>query len=143
MKILVNLSGETSGRINWLSRSRMLGMAIKPLLDAQVVVDQLYLMTHNVPPLYSSGVRYMNEPTGRHPEFKYEEFAAIPIILSRGWGDCDDLAPWRVAELRCAGEKAKIRVQWRKQRSGRKMYHITVRRADGRIEDPSRILGMR
>ena len=30
------------------------------------------------------------------------------MVLSRGWGDCDDLAPWRVAELQEAGEKATI-----------------------------------
>lgn len=135
MKVLVNLSrGKSSG---WLHRSRVLGLAIKALLDAQVQINQLYLRLHNCPPLYRSGVRYQNEP-----DDGLEEFACIPIVISRGWGDCDDLAPWRCAELRNAGEKAKIRIQWKRQGSGRKLFHIVVRREDGRIEDPSRILGM-
>jgi len=62
-------------------------------------------------------------------------------VLSRGWGDCDDLAPYRVAELQEAGEKAKIRITWRRV-GKRRTYHVLVRRADGRIEDPSRLLGM-
>ena len=135
MKILINLSrGKTSG---WLHRSRTLGVAIKAILDAQVKIDQMYLRLHKCPPLYKSGVRYREEPDNG-----VEEFACVPIILHRGWGDCDDLAPWRCAELREAGEKAKIRIQWKRQGSGRKLFHIVVRRADGKIEDPSLILGM-
>jgi hypothetical protein len=136
MKIVVNLSrGKKSG---WLHRSRMLGIAIKAILDAQVKINQLYLRLHNVPPLYSSGVRYREED----PTQGYEEFALIPIMIERGWGDCDDLAPWRCAELREAGEKACIRIQWRRQASGSKLFHILVRRENGVIEDPSLILGM-
>jgi len=136
VKVLVNLSGDHS---TWLKHSRNLGLAIKPVLDALVLVNQLYLRTHDVPPLYQSGVRYKNEPEG-----STEEFAAIPAIIKRGWGDCDDLAPWRVSELRNAGERAKIRIQWkRSKRTGRKLFHIVVRRANGAIEDPSYVLGMR
>jgi hypothetical protein len=136
MKILVNLSrGKTSG---WLHRSRILGVAIKAILDAQVKIDQLYLRLHKCPPLYKSGVRYREED----PSKGFEEFACIPIVITRGWGDCDDLAPWRCAELREAGEKAKIRIQWKKQGNGQKLFHIVVRRENGNIEDPSLILGM-
>lgn len=136
MKIVVNLSsGKTSG---WLHRSRYFGVAIKAILDAQVKINQLYLRLHNVPPLYQAGVRYQEED----PRQGFEEFANIPIIIARGWGDCDDLAPWRCAELREAGEKACIRVQWKKQQSGGKLFHILVRRENGQIEDPSLILGM-
>jgi hypothetical protein len=135
MKILVNLSrGKTSG---WLHRSRTLGLAIKAILDAQVRINQIYLSTHHVPPLYKAGVRYENEPDNG-----IEEFACIEPVLKRGWGDCDDLAPWLCAELRNQGENAKIRIQWKRQPSGRKLFHIVVRRGDGTIEDPSRILGM-
>ena len=137
MKITVN-TGEEKSR--WLRRSRVLGTVIKPLLDAQVFINRCYLALHKVPPLYSSGVRYQEEPLGTD-----EEFACIPVILGRGWGDCDDLAPWRVAELQHAGEKAKIRIQWKKLLIGgrkTKLFHILVRREDGTIEDPSRILGM-
>jgi len=134
MKLLVNLGQKQS---RWLRRSRMLAVAIKPILEALVKVNQQYLRTHDVPPLYESGVRYEEEPKGTT-----EEFAAIPVIITRGWGDCDDLAPWRVAELRELGERAKLRVQWKRQRNGQKLYHIVVRRQDGSIEDPSAMLGM-
>jgi hypothetical protein len=132
MRILVNL-----GEIPLAKRSRFMGLFIKPLLEALVEIDRLYLRTHRVPPLYRSGVRYRHEPDDGTPE----EFAAIPQVLRRGWGDCDDLAPWRVAELREAGEAARIRITWRRPR-GRRLYHVLVRRADGRIEDPSKLLGM-
>ena len=132
MDVLVSL-----GEVPLLKRSRFLGLFIKPLLDALVTVNRLYLRAHHVPALYESGVRYMQEP----PDGKPEEFAAIPVVLSRGWGDCDDLAPYRVAELQEAGEKAKIRITWRRV-GKRRTYHVLVRRADGRIEDPSRLLGM-
>lgn len=139
MRILIDLN---RGNSKWLRRSRMLAWAIKPLCEALVRIDQLYLMTHpETPALYSSGVRYQNEPQGQ----AFEEFAPIPTLLERKWGDCDDLAPWRAAELRVRhGEKAKIRVQWKRIGPGKeKLFHIVVRRADGSIEDPSRILGMR
>jgi hypothetical protein len=132
MEVLVSL-----GEVPLLKRSRFLGTFIKPLLDALVVVNRLYLRTHHVPALYHAGVRYMQEPADGKPE----EFAAIPLVLSRGWGDCDDLGPWRVAELQEAGEKAKIRVTWRRV-GKRRTYHVLVRRGNGRIEDPSRLLGM-
>lgn len=127
----------------------MLGNAIKPLLESLVLVDQIFLRTHRVPLLYKSGVRYMEEPLnqaklGQGEPQRVEEFAAIPAVLERGWGDCDDLAPWRCAELREHGEPAKIRIQWKRHpTTGQKLFHIIVRRADGSIEDPSRLLGMR
>lgn len=138
MKVLIDLG---RGARQWLRRSRMLAWAIKPLLEGNVRVNQLFLRTHPTTPwLYESGVVYKNEPKGQG----YEEFALIPTVHERGWGDCDDLAPWRCAELReRAGEHAKIRVQWKKHPNGQKMFHIVVRRANGDIEDPSRVLGMR
>lgn len=132
MDVIVSL-----GDVPLLKRSRFLGLFIKPILDALVGINRLYIRAHHVPPLYRSGVRYLQEPEDGRPE----EFAAIPKVLARGWGDCDDLAPWRVAELQEAGEKAKIRITWRRGRRG-KTFHVVVRRGDGRIEDPSRLLGM-
>jgi hypothetical protein len=126
------------GEMPLLRRSRFLALFVKPLLDALVLVNRLYLRTHHVPPLYRSGVRYKQEPDDGTPE----EFAAIPEVLRRGWGDCDDLAPWRVAELQEAGERARVRITWRRRPNGRRLYHVVVRRADGSVEDPSRLLGM-
>jgi len=133
LEVLLNI-----GEVPLLRRSRFLGLFVRPLLEALVLVNRLYLRTHHVPPLYRSGVRYKQEPDDGTPE----EFAAIPEVLRRGWGDCDDLAPWRVAELQEAGERARIRITWRRRPNGRRLYHVVVRRADGRVEDPSRLLGM-
>lgn len=155
MIVVVNL-GE--GNSDWLRPSRSLGGAIKPLLESLITVDLLYLTTHHVPPLYSTNVRWREEPRGRpggSPRDP-EEFATVPAIITRGWGDCDDLAPWRCAELRKNGFTASIRIQWKRTPSG-KLFHILVRRDNnvpdfnpkymvrtprGVIEDPSRALGM-
>lgn len=134
MKVLVNLGGDHS---RWLKRSRTLALAIKPILEALVMVDQIFLRTHRVAHPYSGCLRYRPEP-----DDGVEEFASAPVVYKRGWGDCDDLAPLLCAWYRNRGEKAKIRVQWKRTSKG-KLYHILVRREDGTIEDPSRILGMK
>lgn len=147
MQILCRLTA-TTGENNWLNRSHTLGLVIKNLLDAQVLNNKLYLQLHSrVPPLYRSGVRYENEPLWTFQDMPVEEFALIPVVLGRGWGDCDDLAPWRVSELQVHGEKAKIRIQWKRPTlangsKGKKYFHIVVRRQNGSIEDPSAKLGM-
>jgi hypothetical protein len=119
----------------------MLGSAIKPILEANVLINQLYLREFpQTPLLYRSGVRYRNEPQGQG----FEDFALIPAIYARGWGDCDDLAPARVAELRERfSEPANISILWKRMGGGGKLFHIVVRRADGSIEDPSKLLGMK
>lgn len=140
MNILISLGEIPSIR----QRARLLGLVVRPMLEAAVQANQVILSTHHVPPLYESGVRYREEPRGQG----YEEFALIPVVFARKWGDCDDLAPWRVAELRQKGEKAKVRITFRRQSSGFQLYHVLVRRAPsagyprGQIEDPSRVLGM-
>lgn len=148
MQILCRLTA-TTGEHNWLARSRTLGQVIKNLLDAQVLNNRLFLQLHpRTPPLYRANVRYENEPAWTFQNEPVEEFALIPVVLGRGWGDCDDLSPWRVSELQNHGEKAKIRIQWKRPVNkagvpiGRKLFHIVVRRADGSIEDPSAKLGM-
>lgn len=86
------------------------------------------------PELYSSGVVYREEdsPDG------VEEFTLPWQTWERGWGDCDDLCIWRLADLYSAGEKATCSVQFRGQQ-----LHVQVRREGGSIEDPSARLGMR
>ncbi len=155
MRVLVNLSGED----RWLRHSRTMGIVLREVLRALTTVNQLYIQSHHVPLLYESGVKYREEPSGKlcfkqaqrshvGKDFAIgltgpvEDFAAIPVVIGRMWGDCDDLAPWRCAELREQGEKAKIKVQWKRTRSGSKLFHIVVRRANGTIEDPSKRLGM-
>jgi len=108
-----------------------------------------------LPPLYRSGIRYAVEPWGG----KCEEFADVLTMLKRGWGDCDDLVGYRVAELQESGINADVRLYWRFFRNGKRvpesevtggtmppgvtmMMHCEVRHPDGRIEDPSRFLGL-
>jgi hypothetical protein len=119
-----------------------------------------------IPPLFRSGVRFRDEPwaTGdtRLPG-GLEQFTHLLEILDRGWGDCAQLCAWRVAELRNggwrtpdapSGEQATLRyfIRARCPACGdedcpdpshpkrRRSYHVEMRRADGRIEDPSQLL---
>ena len=91
------------------------------------------------PPLYQSGVKYQEEQLG------HDEWQDIPRSLdqwTRGVGsDCEDLASWRVSELRFGGEDAWHTVEHRKSPT-LVLYHIRIRRQDGSIEDPSCRLGM-
>lgn len=140
MKILLNLSPKNSpnGK-KWLKSSKILALCVRQALEAVILANRIYLRIHNAPKLYESGVRYEEEPAGQ----PYEDFAAVPVVLSRGWADCDDLVCWRIAELRNEGENAKVRLkwQWDSLRKAR-MFHVLVRRANGQVEDPSLRLGM-
>jgi hypothetical protein len=82
------------------------------------------------PSLYRSGVVYRREQPGR------EEWQTAIDLLRGLAGDCEDLAAYRAAELRCEGEPATVAIK----RTKRGSYHAVVRRADGTYEDPSRIL---
>jgi hypothetical protein len=108
------------------------------LLEALVKCNMIWLESHpKAPKLYSSGVRYEHEEGT-------EEWLDIPNILKEGWGDCEDLAAWRIAELRSAGIKAKGYLRWLNRPSEKiTLYHVQVLLPDGTIDDPSKRLGMR
>jgi hypothetical protein len=114
--------------------------ALAHLLEALTLVNVAWLREHmqqGAPWLYESGVHYEEEPPGR------DEWQDIPETIKRGEGDCEDLACWRLAELRVRSlEDARPFVK-RAVYGPRTVYHVAVRRSDGRIEDPSRVLGMR
>lgn len=95
-------------------------------------LDEEILSIADFPPLYKSGVRYRKESpdTWRH----------VDDVFSSGWGDCEDLSAWRVAELRVSGVDPDAHVYV--YRSGPRRYHAVVARGDGTIEDPSLRLGM-
>lgn len=95
-----------------------------------VAMNQALLARGGIPALYSSGVSYRQE----HPDV----WSTCDLVLARGFGDCEDLAAWRAAELRQAGENAIADVY----RTGHRRWHCIVRRENGSIEDPSRRLGM-
>jgi hypothetical protein len=109
--------------------------ALLRAFEALAGINTTYLLTYKAPPLYQSGVVYVPEPPGR------EHWQDVPTTLERGKGDCEDLASWRIAELRVKGERAIPWVTWRRVGDGLR-FHALVKRADGTIEDPSARLGM-
>lgn len=112
--------------------------SIQAALDALVQLDEDYLARNpGTPSLYQSGVRWQRE-TPTHGGHNEERFLTIPFILSLGWGDCDDLAAWRAAELRRDGDQTARAVVYA-ARPG--LWHVVTQSSAG-IEDPSRVLGM-
>lgn len=91
-----------------------------------------------VPPaageIKSGRVRWEPEPPGA------EHFDLPSTVIGRGWGDCDDLAPWHAGSLRASGRDPGARAIVKK--SGPKRWHAIVQRSDGSIEDPSAHAGM-
>lgn len=79
-------------------------------------------------------VKWKPEPPGD------EHFDLASTVISRGWGDCDDLAPAYAGQLRATGVDPGARAFVK--RSGPTRWHAMVRRSDGTIEDPSRAAGM-
>ena len=117
------------------------------LMEAMCAIDLLHLRQRSYPKLYESGVVYRRED-------RTENWLDIPHVIKAGWGDCEDLVFWRVAELRKDGVKAAPFAKWRRV-NGVYKYHALVRRyGPGRdhfgrqinsnewLEDPSRRLGM-
>lgn len=106
--------------------------ALLHLMEALININLRYLRDNSkkLPTLYGSGVLYKKEP-------KTEIWKDIPTILADGFGDCEDLACWRAAELRLVGIKAGPYVKWRK-----KKHHALVLLPNGKVEDPSKALGM-
>lgn len=87
-----------------------------------------------LPPLYSSGVRYRREPRGRE---WWQSAPDVLAVATRRSGDCEDLAAYRAAELRYwDGELARVVIL----RTARGSFHAVVEREDGTLEDPSRVL---
>jgi hypothetical protein len=85
------------------------------------------------PSIYDAGVVYHKEPR--------DVWRHVVDVYRSGWGDCEDLAAWRAAELQASGEDPDAFVYV--YRSAAKRYHAVVGRGDGTVEDPSYILGMR
>lgn len=106
-----------------------------------------------VPPIYASGVRYRNDPPGQ------ENWRDCYSVMAEGFGDCDNLVGWRVAELNAAGIPSEAKIKWQQipkplairlglapanmiPESGISMVHCVVQHPNGEIEDISKNLGM-
>lgn len=113
-----------------------------PVLDAALEsvtrLNEAMLQRGEIPTfergLRTHGIRWRPEPPGG------EHFDNAKLVLRRGWGDCDDLAPYHAASLRHSGEDPGARAIV--YRSGPKRWHAVVRRGDGSIDDPSKRAGM-
>lgn len=94
--------------------------------------DQLAAAGRGLPPLYQSRVVYRRDPPGAR-----EWFRSLARVYTTGWGDCDDLASIRAAELRRHGVHALAEVR---RTPAPNTLHAVV--TDGRniIEDPCAVL---
>jgi hypothetical protein len=110
------------------------------MTEALAVINLAHLkQAPNTPFLYESGVVYRPERDG-------EELLDIPALMVQGWGDCEDLAAWRVAELRFNDIPAwvEILIQQNPTRGNDEPkfdYHLLVGTPWGK-QDPSKELGM-
>jgi len=106
-------------------------------LEATTRLNEAMLKAGQVP-TFDEGLRHVKwkpEPPGA------EHFDHAATVLKRGWGDCDDLAPWEAASLRHTGEDPDAVAVVK--RSGPKSWHAIVKRGDGSLHtDPSRRAGM-
>ena len=100
-------------------------------LEGLVRVNQLMMRKVQIPPLYNGGIRYQRESE--------ETWRTCKEVAGSGYGDCEDLAAYRVAELRNSGIDKNATVHVKKSPAG---FHALVTRGDGSREDPSAKLGM-
>lgn len=111
--------------------------ALSMLCDiaVQLALEESARTGRPIPPLYSSGVRFLRER---------DESLILPVeTLRRGGGDCAHLSVWLAAWYRQQGEsKARVVVSARELPGGR-LYHAMVEQRPGMpLECPSSILGM-
>jgi hypothetical protein len=123
---------------------RLVATITRGFLQGLIAYNRILMRLRKVPPLYDSGVRYSAE---RYAGTGVEEARDALACLKAGSGDCEDLCAYRAAELQEQGIDANLKIYWRKvlkrgRAAGVRIYHVQVRLPDGRIEDPSRLLGM-
>lgn len=111
---------------------------LRLMLEALIAANVAYLRANpQTPWLYASGVTYEEE------DDEDDDWNDIPETQRLRVGDCEDLSAWRIAELRVREQEAAIPRVTIEASGSRVLYHVSVKRADGRLEDPSRLLGMR
>lgn len=112
--------------------------ALEAALEATSLANEQAILRGEVPPLTEAirkGVRWKPEPftDGEHFDLAHQ-------VVSRKWGDCDDLAPWLTGELRASGDDPGARS--RVYKSGPDRWHVVTETSDGEILDPSKWAGM-
>lgn len=121
--------------------------ALFHLCMALAKIDYDYLAAFpSTPMLYGSGLKYHDDS---HEEcwqnvckIQEDDWADIYSCLKNGYLDCEDAVAWRCAELWRRGIKALPFPVLESEIKGQ-LWHMLVIWPDGRIEDPSAILGMR
>jgi hypothetical protein len=112
----------------------------KPILDAALEgvtrLNEALIRSGNVPPYDQTkeGLQWQPEPPGQ------EHFDHAGIVVDRGWGDCDDLAPYKAASDRVTGKDPGAHAVVK--RSGPKRWHAIVEHTDRSTSDPSLECGM-
>jgi len=114
---------------------------------ATMVAVRELLANPSIPLLYRSGVRYQRDvcKASRVPGACERFLSPLQVLREGKVGDCDDLAPWRAAEMILG------RGQPRPDRKARAIaipspgvgWHVLVRRGNGTLADPSKRLGMK
>jgi hypothetical protein len=112
--------------------------ALEAALEATALANEQAVARGEVPhaeEAISRGIKWKPEPFSDG-----EHFDLADQVLGRGWGDCDDLAPWLAGSMRATGEDpgAIPRVY----QSGPGRWHVVVQTSDGQILDPSKWAGM-
>ncbi len=108
------------------------------LLESLININRMELRANKIPPLYNAGVKYVREPVGE------ENWRDVVSIYRDGFGDCEDLSCWRIAELRNNNKRCEPYIRWRVDPSNNMLiYHVMVLRTGEVLEDPSKILGMK
>lgn len=121
------------------------GMAGRPEINLALAcltaIDVYEIEKYGLPSLYSkrAGVQWRQEfclaPGVRET---CERFLSARKVLEERFGDCATVAPYRAAEHRLRGVRARAIVI----PSPGVGWHAVVKMPDGTIEDPSKVLGM-
>lgn len=120
--------------IEVIGGDRVLEGAITGLALASVAQLENERLRAKIPRLYSGHIRYEREPPGQ------ERWQTAYETARRGFGDCEDLASYRLAELYFFDGEDGARIKVLK--ISPVLRHVVVLRANGQIEDPSKLLGM-
>ena len=99
-------------------------------LRGLVTVSKRQIVKYKLPKLYETGIIYK-------PERKTENWQTAKETFDKKYGDCEDLAVYRSAELQLEGINAWPIIV----RTGKHILHAVVQNLDtGKIEDPTRII---
>ena len=112
--------------------------ALEAALEATSLANEQAVIRGEVPHAADAirrGIKWQPEPF-----LDGEHFDLAHVVASRGWGDCDDLAPYLTGSLRASGEDPGARS--RVYKTGPDRWHVVTETSDGEILDPSKWAGM-